>query len=49
MEQDPTVQTLYKGWFMLKFKKFEEVAWVLKSPWFIDSSLVLLKKMVPTL
>jgi hypothetical protein len=43
----PEVQTLAKGWFMLKLRKEEEVEWVLKSPWYIDLVLVLLKKWSP--
>jgi hypothetical protein len=44
LEQLALVQTLSKEWFILKFKKVEDTKWVLKSPWSIDSSLVLLKK-----
>jgi len=44
LKQLPMVQILAKGWFMFKFKKAEEVAWVMKFPWYIDSSPVLLKK-----
>jgi hypothetical protein len=44
LEVAPKVQTLAKGWFMLKFMKKEEVEWVLKSPWHLDSAPILLKK-----
>jgi hypothetical protein len=40
----PTVENLAKGWFILKFSKAEDVNWVLKELWKIDSMLVLLKK-----
>jgi hypothetical protein len=44
LDSFPLVHLLTKGWFMLKFQSVADVAKVLKAPWCIDSTSLLLKR-----
>jgi len=47
LNQLPSVNNLTKVWFVFSFKKFKYAEWVLKSSWYIESMMVLLKIWTP--